>query len=186
MKNRNDGKAPKRGVVNVVLLLLLLFELVIFIGGAESKKSSLEFGIEYEKSPLLLKKAVVTNREDLRELFDLYENMALYEICLTYENVANYAGSFRARYNLETTDENRYVGIVNPEGSSSIGREAVYNQVVPAGKTGCFRFYAAAPADAEGIRIYEEEEKLTGSRQTAVLSLPSGMLESDTWEAAEP
>lgn len=186
MRNRNVEKSPKRGVLNVVLLLLLLFELMIFAGTAGSKKNALEYDIEFEKSPLLLKKAAVTNREDLKELFDLDENMALYEICLTYENVANYAGRFRNQYNLETTDENRYVGIVNPEGSSSIGREAVYNQVVPAGKTGCFRFYAAAPADAEGIRIYEEEEKLTGSRQTAVLSLPAGLLESDTWEAAEP
>lgn len=185
MKNQSLRKPRKSGLLNAVLLMLILFELMISIGCLSSRKNSLEYGIEYEKSPLLLQKAVVTNREDLRDLFHLYDDEKLYEICLTYENVANYTGTFRNQFDFKTGDRGYYIGMVYPEGSSSVGREAVYNQVVPPGKTGCFRFYISAPADAETIHISEKDDKLAGSGETLTLRLSSQVLGSDSWETAE-
>lgn len=185
MKDQKHEGPNKRALLNVVLLIIVLAELVICAGAFVSEKNALEYGIEYEKSPLVLKRVEVINREDLRDAFSLYEDETLYEICLTCENVADYDGRFRNQYDLKTEDKGYYIGMVFPEKGSSIGREAVYNQVVPAGKTGSFRFFVAAPADAEGFRLSEEEDKLSGKGETLLLGLPAQALERDVWEAAE-
>lgn len=184
MNGQNYEKPRRSRLFNAVLFLFVLIELVVCIGSFGVKRDALNYGIEYEKSPLVLKKAVITNRDDIRENFDIYdEEDTLYELCLTYENIAVYSSRYNNRLDIRTGDRGYYISAVYPADITSIGRQSIYNQVIPAGKTGSIILYIAAPADAGSIQLSEEEEKLLQKGADLTLTLPAQVSERDTWTA---
>lgn len=165
-------------LVNWVLILLLIFVLFASASVLESEKDSLEYGIAYEKSPLVLKQVEITNRQDLSEQYDLYGDEELYEICVTYDNPAVYNGIYRNNLDIRTGEENYGVYEAYAKGGYGIAWQAGHNQVVPAGKSGCFSWFIAVPAGTESLKIEEQEEKLTGKGKRLTVQLPKQTLES--------
>lgn len=184
MKGQSTG-IRKKAAVNIILCAFAVFELFICVSIAGSKKNSLEYGLEYEKSPLLLKQVVITNRQELSEDFDLYEDEELYEVCFTYENPAAYVGRFYNELHFEAVESGYGVFMVHPQGEYGIARQSDYNQVVPAGKTGSFTCFISAPVGTGSIRITENGRKLSGKGEKLTVQLPENAGESAGWNASE-
>lgn len=174
---REPGKR-KDLFVNWALILLLLFDLIVSASVLESEKNSLKYGITYERSPLVLTQVEITNRQDLLEQYDLYGDEELYEICVTYDNPAVYNGIYRNNLDIRTVEEDYGVYEAYAKGGYGIAWQAEHNQVVPAGKSGCFSWFIAVPAGTESLKIEEQEEKLTGEGKCVTVKLPKQTLES--------
>lgn len=179
------GILGKRLLINLVLIFFVFFELVGCIGTVGAKKNSLEYGIEYEMDPLVLKRVEITNREDLADVYDLYGDEKLYEVCLTYENPAAYTGIYRNNLSFEDAGNKYSIFTTYPENSGDIGRYSCYNQIVPAGQTGSVICYIGVSAEAKVISILEETKKLSGTGEALTMSLPAQVLETEVWRAAE-
>lgn len=171
-------------ILNLILVVCLFAELVICIGSVGSKKASLEYGIEYEKDPLLLKSVEITNRQDLADVYELYEDERLYEVCLTYENPAVYPARFRNNLSFREADTGYSVFTAVPGNAGDIVRYSVYEQVVPAQRTGSFTCFIAVPAEVGSISIAEGENKLRGEGESLTMDLPVQELGTRIWEAA--
>lgn len=174
----------RRWIINLVLVICLAAELVICIGIVGSKRASFEYRIEYEKDPLILKSVEITNRQDLADIYELYEDERLYEVCLTYENPSMYTGSFRNDLSFREADTRYSVFTAVPGNSGSIVRYCLYEQIVPAQKTGSFTCFIAVPAESESILISEKENKLRGEGKSLTMNLPGQELGTEIWEAA--
>lgn len=175
----------KRLLINFVLIVFVFFELVSCIGTVGAKKNSLEYGIEYEKDPLVLKRVEITNRQDLGETYGLYEDEKLYEVCLTYENPATYTGIYRNNLAFEDADSKYSIFTTYPESGGDIGRYSSYNQIVPAGQSGSVICYIRVSAETQAICISEETKKLSGTGESLTMSLPAGVLKTEVWNATE-
>lgn len=183
----NAGKSVsgKRLLVNLVLIVFVFFEVIVCIGTVSSQKSSMEYGIEYEMDPLVLKSVEITNRLDLGEYFDLYDDEKLYEVCLTYENPASYTGIYKNSLSFEDAGNKYSVFTAYPSTEGDIGRYSCYNQIVPAGKTGSMSCYIVVSEEVNVISIVETAKKLNGTGETVNISLPARVLDTEVWKANE-
>lgn len=179
MKNKPNRHA--RTAVNLLLTVAVLFEVIFCFGYGYRKKNSLEYGLEYEKSPLILQKAVLTNRKDLNKAYDLAEGETLYELRLTYQNPAPYSGHLLGSPELESNGTG-YATLVYPKTAGYFGRQIRYSQVVPAKKTGCFVCFVAVSDNAGSLQVFEKEKKLTGKGEMLVLQLPQKLRQSAVWK----
>lgn len=184
MKGQNAGMR-KKTVIDILLCVFAAFELFVCASLAEEKKSALEYSIEYEMSPLVLKRAEIINRQALRENYRVGEDEELYEVRLTYENQAVYTGRFLNDLSFQDAESGYEIYMAYPRGEYGIARQYSYNQVIPAKKTGSFTCFIAVPEETERIIVSEREEKLGNEGQTFAIPLPESAEESAVWNASE-
>lgn len=179
-------KTNKRLIIRIALLAGILWELLSGAGYVEMKKYSLESGIGYERTPLLLTRVEITNREDLNELYGVGDREIVYEVCLTARNPAAYTGMILDCLEFETEDGEYSLYPVYPENIRRTVRYADREAVVPAHKTGSLSCYLAIPKDSALVRIREAKKALTGgSREVLTVTLPTGEAETTVWVAEE-
>lgn len=183
--NTKKSVSGKGLLVNLVLIVLVFFEAVGCIGTVNSQKDSMEYGIEYEKDPLVLKSVEITNRQDLEEVYDLYDDERLYEVCLTYENPASYTGVYRNSLSFEDAGNKYSVFTAYPSTGGDLGQYSSYNQIVPAGKTGSMICYIVVSEEVSVISIVETTKKLSGTGEVLTMNLPARTLGTDVWKADE-
>ncbi len=179
MKNKSNRHV--RMVVNVLLTVVVLFEITYCFGYGNMKKNSMEYGLEYEKSPLVLQKAVLTNRKDLNEAYGIEEGKTLYELRLIYQNPSPCNGHFLGYPELEAGG-GAYATYVYPKAAGYFGRQIRYSQVIPAKKTGCFDCFVAVPDNSGRLQVFEKEKKLLQKGEMVMFQLPQKLRQSVVWE----
>lgn len=185
MNGKNAVFSKKRFLLILILCLLLICEGVICLAVVEAGSYRLKYGVRYNMSPLKLQRVEITNREDLRPLYRISDTQKLYEVCFTYENIADFTSTYLRIPALEATVSEEKIYLVYPENHQEAFSALIFDQVVPVGKTGEIVCYIALEENEPLVTITENDEKLFGKGETMEIWLPDWQEEPAQWEAED-
>lgn len=185
MSSKGARFQKSRILLILVLCLLLTCEITVCLAVIGAGRYSIKYKVRYDISPLQLKRVEIINREDLREQYRILDTQRLYEVCFTYENIADFTSTYLRFPDLETYISEDKVFLVHPENHPEVFSEIIFNQVVPVGKTGNIVCYIAVDENEPYVVIREKDDKLAGKGETMELWLPAGQGETFSWNAED-
>ena len=175
-KRRRKSRGSAAAWICAYALMALVCALFYYSG-----TQNLDNEITFERSPLVLKKVTVINRQDQQQWYaeDMESGDVLYEMRVEYQNIADYNGELWEQPSVFDDGTGRNLELF--EMNNSDLRE--WRQMIPAGKTGTVSLMFAAGVDTGQIRLEEREHKLSGERKSVTLTLPGEAGESVTQTA---
>ena len=173
-----QSRTRRSGLIFVVIYLAILFNIFIPIMTAviTGIGSAAGYGTEYDKDPLIIRGVKVINRGDSYREYEISENSTLCEVVITYENVGWYTAEYGDRPEFYATyeGEEEYLSSAWLNSSSDLSYEVTDDNPVPAGKTGCRRYYVELWDGMTDIIVRETGDKLEGDCAEIVLEIPDG------------
>lgn len=185
MKDRSAGFQKVRFLIIILLCILLACEIVTCLEMVRAGRYDIKYEVQYDVSPLKLKRVEITNREDLRDLYQIPDTRKLYEVCFTYGNIADFTSSHLSVPEFEASVSEDKIYPVYSENHYKVYSELAFNQAVPVGKTGSIIFYIALEENEPCVTITEKDDKLTGKGESMEIRLPDRQGETSQWEAED-
>ena len=178
------SRTVKRGSFFVFLYLILLvcFFIPFVSAMVIAVRDTAVYGVEYDKDPLILKEVEVICLGDSYREYEISEGNMIYEVILTYENTGWYTAEygntpdFSGIYN--NGEDEEYIGSAWLNTDAELYYEAIDENPIPAGKTGCRRYYVEIWPYIENLKMIETGSKLNGKRMEVELTLPDSAGES--------
>lgn len=181
--NRTGKETRKsRLPVIIVLCILLVCETAVCFAAVGAGCYDVRYDTGYDTSPLKLLRVEVRNREELRDQYRILDTQKLYEVCFTYENIADFTATYLRLPDFEVYMSGEKASVVHPVNHPEVYSELVFNQVVPVGKTGEIACYIALDENEPFLLIQEKNIKLYGKGESMEIWLPD-QGEVSWWEA---
>ena len=175
----NAGSKKQKGSVFYVLLYLAVLFFVVLpftVAMVSVANDTVSYSLEYDRDPLCLRSVEVINRgKDYRD-FRISSESTVCEIVITYENHSWYASEYgdRPEFYGIYQDIEEYLGGAWQNLDTDLYYEAYNENPIPAGQTGCRRYYVELWDGMTSIVVKEVSDKLEGKCAEVEVQIPEG------------